>query len=59
MEGRKALVALLLAMEAQYYVLTTGSNWSRLMDELRQAVVDVRCGGCTEMVDLRRGWWWL
>jgi hypothetical protein len=52
--GKTSLVALLLAMEAKYYVLTTGSNWSRLIDELRKAVVDVSCGGCTHMVDLRQ-----
>ena len=52
--GRNSLIALLLAMEAKYYVLTTGSNWSRLMNELRTNVVDVACGNCTHMVDLRQ-----
>jgi hypothetical protein len=47
------LVSLLLAMEAQYYVVTSGSNWSRLIDELRKNVVDASCGGCTDLVDLR------
>jgi hypothetical protein len=52
--GRTSLVALLIAMEAKYYVLTSGSNWSRLIDELRKGVVDVDCGNCTVMIDLRR-----
>ena len=61
--GLTSLAALLLAMEADYYVLTMASNWSRLMDELRKAVIEPRiCGnedgggeggaGCTDMVDL-------
>lgn len=54
--GKDSLVSLLLAMEAKYYVITSGSNWSRLIDELRRSVVDVDCGGCTEMVDLRQAW---
>lgn len=52
--GKNALIALLLAMEAKYYILTTGSNWSRIMNELRTNVVDVACGNCTRMVDLRQ-----
>eukprot|EP01039_Chlorochromonas_danica_P006638 gene6638-7332_t len=52
--GKHSLIALLLAMEARYYILTTGSNWSRLIDELRKNVVDVQCNHCTEMVDLRQ-----
>jgi len=52
--GKNTLIALLLAMEAKYYVLTTGSNWSRVMNELRTNVVDVACGNCTHMVDLRQ-----
>ena len=54
--GKNSLIALLLAMEAKYYILTTGSNWSRLMNELRMNVVDVACGNCTAMVDLRQAY---
>eukprot|EP01039_Chlorochromonas_danica_P001742 gene1742-1902_t len=54
--GKHSLIALLLAMEARYYILTTGSNWSRLIDELRKNVVDVQCNNCTEIVDLRRAY---
>jgi hypothetical protein len=52
--GRASLIALLFAMESRYYVLTSGSNWSRLIDELRRNVIDRKCGGCTKMVDLRQ-----
>jgi hypothetical protein len=58
--GRAGLVALgslLVAMEASYYILTTGSNWSRLMNELRKNVIDPRCNNCTHMIDLRPGEW--
>ena len=51
--GGHSFVALLLAMEARHYVLTTGSNWSRLIDELRTNVLDVECDGCTSMIDLQ------
>ena len=53
--GKASLISLLLAMEGKHYVLTSGSNWSRLIDELRLNIVDVACGGCTNMVDLREG----
>ena len=56
LKGRTGLVAmgsLLVAMEANDYVLTTASNWSRLMNELREMIVDPRCNGCTSMIDLR------
>jgi hypothetical protein len=38
--GHRALLALFLALEADFFVLTTGSNWSRLLDELRLNVVN-------------------
>lgn len=28
-------------LQANYFVLTTGSNWSRLIDELRRTIIDV------------------
>ena len=55
--GLMALASLLVALEADYFVLTTGSNWSRLMNQLRQKVVDPRCGNCTHVIDLRPGEW--
>eukprot|EP00428_Durinskia_dybowskii_P067210 CAMPEP_0170379248 /NCGR_PEP_ID=MMETSP0117_2-20130122/13240_1 /TAXON_ID=400756 /ORGANISM="Durinskia baltica, Strain CSIRO CS-38" /LENGTH=311 /DNA_ID=CAMNT_0010634671 /DNA_START=183 /DNA_END=1115 /DNA_ORIENTATION=- len=51
--GMASMISLLYAMEAKYYVLTSGSNWSRLIDELRRNVIDYKCGNCTHMVDLR------
>jgi hypothetical protein len=51
--GLESIAALLIAMEANRYILTTNSNWSRLINELRKNVVDPRCGNCTTMVDLR------
>ena len=53
--GLQSLAALLIALEANRYVLTRGSNWSRLIDELRKSVLDSRCGNCTVMIDLREG----
>jgi hypothetical protein len=54
-EGRSGVVALgslLVAMESKDFVLTTGSNWSRLMNEIRKNIIDPRCNYCTTMVDL-------
>ena len=53
--GLECLASLLIATEARFFVLTTGSNFSRLINELRTNVIDVRCGNCTQMVDLREG----
>lgn len=50
--GVIALGSLLVAMEAKYYVLTTGSNWSRLMNEIRKNIINPRCNHCTKMIDL-------
>ena len=41
--GRHSLVSLFLALEADYYVLTIGSNWSRLIDEIRLGVIERQC----------------
>lgn len=51
--GLTALGSLLVAMEANHFVLTTASNWSRLMDELRKQVLDPRCNKCTSSIDLK------
>jgi hypothetical protein len=53
--GLLALGSLLVAMEANDYVLTTGSNWSRLINELRLNVLNPRCDHCTTMIDLCKG----
>jgi hypothetical protein len=59
-KGRAGLVALgslLVSLEANYFVLTTKSNWSKLMDQIRTNIVDPRCRNCTRMIDLRPGVW--
>lgn len=59
-KGRAGLVALgslLVALEANSFVLTTKSNWSRLINELRRNIVDRQCNNCTRMIDLRPGQW--
>ena len=59
-KGRAGLIAmgsLLVSLEAKYFVLTTKSNWSTMMNHLRTNIVDPRCNNCTVMVDLRPGVW--
>lgn len=51
--GLIALASLLVAMEDNNFVITAKSNWSLLMNELHENVVEPRCHGCTQMVDLR------
>ena len=34
---------LLIAMEAKYYVITTASNWSRVINALRKNVKNYLC----------------
>jgi hypothetical protein len=53
--GRLALASLLVAAEANEYILTTSSNWSRLMNEIRLNILNPRCGDCTRMLDLHPG----
>lgn len=55
--GVVALGSLLVAMEANDFILTTKSNWSRLINELRKNVVSPRCNNCTRVVDLNFGEW--
>lgn len=51
--GLISMIVLLLSMESQFYVLTTGSNWSGVIAGLRLGVVDAECNGCTDWIDLR------
>ena len=55
--GLEVLASLVIAMQADGYVLTRSSNFSRLMNEIRVSIVNVQCGNCTEMVDLQFGVW--
>jgi hypothetical protein len=43
-------------MEANDFVLTTASNWSRLMDELRGSILADRAATAL-LVDLKPGEW--
>ena len=62
--GLVTLASLVVAMESNDFVLTTASNWSRMINELRLAIIEPRCAiesrgsdsgmECTFMVDLRR-----
>jgi hypothetical protein len=52
--GLLTLASILVAMEANYFVLTTESSFSRVMNEIRQTILDLRCGKCTSMIDLRQ-----
>jgi hypothetical protein len=59
-EGRAGLMNVaswLIALEANRFVLTTASNWSRIVNDLRKNVIDPRCGNCTQVIDLRPGIW--
>lgn len=50
-----SLIQLAIGLEANYYIGTSGSNWSRLMNELRLTRINGICGGqCTVFVDLNR-----
>ena len=56
--GLAQLVGLLLAMEAKFFLLTLGSNWSRLINELRMHVLDQHCSlakPCSFMTNLDSG----
>ena len=55
--GLVALASMLVAMEANMFVLTTKSNWSTIMNHLRTNIVNPRCNNCTKMIDLRPGIW--
>ena len=58
LQGKTGLIALgslLVAMEANDFVLTTKSNWSRLMNEIRKNIIHPRCNQCTTMIDLQYG----
>ena len=50
--GLISMIVLLLSMEAQYFVLTTASNWSVLMQSLVNSVV--KQSGEMDYIDLRR-----
>ena len=53
--GLQSLLSLLMSTEANYFVLTTDSNWSRLINSIRSTIIDRQCGNCTVMVDMSQG----
>ncbi len=58
--GRGGLVnmgALLVSLEANYYILTTTSGWSRMLNHIRRGILDPRCGNCTRVIDLKSENW--
>jgi hypothetical protein len=55
--GLASFASMLVAMEARLFVLTTRSNWSRIINHLRTNIIDPRCNRCTNMVDLVPGIW--
>jgi hypothetical protein len=50
--GLESLAALLVALQGNRYVLGSGSNWSRLIDEIHSHVLDPRCGNCTQVLNV-------
>jgi hypothetical protein len=55
--GLASFASMLVALEAKLFVLTTRSNWSRVINHLRTNIIDPRCNKCTKMVDLVEGVW--
>lgn len=58
--GRAGLLnvaSLIVSMEANDFVLSTGSSFGRLMNALRTRVIDPQCGSCTRLIDVQPGGW--
>ena len=47
-----SLIALVLALESDSFILTRISDWSTLIDSLREWRVDPLCSGCTSLTDM-------
>ena len=56
--GLLSMGSLLVSLEANYFVLTTGSGFSRILDFIRMGMIDPRCGNCTRMIDLNPPYIW-
>lgn len=54
--GLQVLASVVIGLEANHFVLTTSSNLSRLINEMRQ-VIDDHCNNCTSVTDLDTGHW--
>ena len=57
--GIQSLIEWLLAVESKYFVLTTASNWSAVIEALRLGVLNTDCGQCTDSIDLKRNRLWI
>lgn len=57
--GILSLIEWILAVESKYFVLTTASNWSAVIDSLRLGVLNSDCNKCTDSIDLKRNRLWL
>ena len=53
--GTQSIATLYMALQATFYVGTLSSNWSKLLDMLRVALVDPVCNSCTRFRDLEDG----
>ena len=55
--GLQVMASLVIALESDDYVLTTTSNFSRLINEIRKNIINPRFGNRTELIDLDTGEW--
>jgi hypothetical protein len=55
--GLLNMASMLVALEANYFVLTTASSFSRIINSIRTNILDPRCHNCTRMIDLQSGMW--
>jgi hypothetical protein len=55
--GLLSMGSLLVSMEANLFVLSTGSSFGRVINEIRTRIIDPRCGNCTRLIDVRPGQW--
>jgi hypothetical protein len=55
--GLLNMASMLVALEANYFVLTTASSFSRIINSIRTNILDPRCNNCTRMIDLQSGMW--
>ena len=48
----QSLSSVLVLLNAPHIVLARGSNWARLIDDLRRTRINALCDGCTSVIDL-------
>ena len=52
MAALPSLIALVLGLESNTFILTLLSDWSTLIDSIRDGRVDPLCDGCTTLLDI-------